>query len=132
MGSDLGECIGKLLSIEDVDPGVHLLDFTLFFRGILLLHNSNQLTAVANNSAVAGGVIKVSGNQGSSVALGAVQLNKLGDALNIEQWHISREHHDIPNEALDLLQCSFNSATGPRNSVLLRNLNIRVESIDVV
>ena len=98
--ADLGQRVEQGASVETVEAGVALVDRRLLGRGVLLLDDALDLAVgIADDAAVAGGVVQLHGEHHHGGVVLIAHLRQAGDSLGLDERAVAREHRQGTIEA---------------------------------
>ena len=98
--ADLGQRIEQGTRVEAVEAGVALVDRRLLGRGVLLLDDALDLAVgVADDAAVAGGIVQLHGEHHHGGVVLVAHLRQADDGLGLDERAVAGEHRQRAVEA---------------------------------
>ena len=91
--ADLGQRVKQRAGIEAIEPGIALVDGGLLGRGILLFDDAlNLARLVADDAAVAGGVVKLHGQHHHGGVVLVSHLSQARDGFRLDKRAVARQN----------------------------------------
>ena len=98
--ADPGQRVEQGAGVEAVEAGVALVDRRLIGRGVLLLDDALDLpVGIADDAAVAGGVVQLHGEHHHGGVVLVAHLCQAGDGLGLDERAVAGEHRQGTVEA---------------------------------
>ena len=128
---DVADAAAEPSRVEGVDAGVDLLDLQLVRRGILLLHDAEDLPAVIgpHDPSQAFGLPRVHRYQGDGRIAGPARVYQVGQQIGLDQRHVPREYENLADLLGDSLHGRADCVGRAERLVLKGEVGLRGEGL---
>ena len=129
--ADLGQRVEQGAGVEAVEAGVALVDRCLLGRGVLLLDDALDLpVGIADDAAVAGGVVQLHGEHHHGGVVLVAHLCQAGDGLGLDERAVAGEHRQGAVEAGESVGAGEHRARRAVLHFLHHNLRVALDQRD--